>query len=85
MLYLTLLHNLFCRRQEVVNQATFLYTMSCRWVTVRMEFLGVLVMAVAAYSVILVSHDDAGELGVGVWGGGRGAGAGGGRGDTDTI
>ena len=34
-------------------------------------------MAVAAYSVILVSHDDAGELGVGVWGGGRGAGAGG--------
>ena len=34
-------------------------------------------MAVAAYSVILVSHDDAGELGVGVWGGregGRGRG-----------
>ena len=41
-------------------------------------------MAVAAYSVILVSHDDAGELGVGVWGGG-GEGGGPGQGGGAVI
>ena len=51
---------LTCRGQEVVNQASFLYWMSFRWAAVRMEFLGVLMMAAASYSVILFSRDDAG-------------------------